>query len=146
MNRMKLAMTGVALGALTLAATPVLAQMAPNSSMSSQTMSNPSSRTSSSMMATNAVMLSSVSNPKTTLASAAVKDSSGQQIGHVKNVVTDSMGKPTKIDISLTQPSGTAKTVAVRAGNLRYDQQKNALMTTSLTASQVDAMPAISSP
>ncbi|HEY3778314.1 MAG TPA: hypothetical protein VGL35_09665 [Rhizomicrobium sp.] len=89
--------------------------------------------------------LSNVQNAKTTLASAQVKDSSGQQVGQVRNVHTGSTGTPTKIDITLTPSNGgRAKTVSVRASELKYDQNSNTLIT-NLSASALQSMPTASS-
>ena len=88
--------------------------------------------------------LSNVQNAKTTLASAAVKDSSGQQVGQVSNVHTGTTGKPTKIDITLTSGNGgQSKTVSVKASQLKYDQNSNTLIT-NLSANALQSMPAAS--
>lgn len=89
--------------------------------------------------------LGNVQNAKTTLASAQVKDSSGQQVGQVSSVHTGSSGKPTKVDIMLTPSNGGhGKTVSVRASELKYDQNSNTLIT-NLSASALQTMPAASS-
>lgn len=89
--------------------------------------------------------LNDVQNAKTMLASAQVKDSSGQQVGQVSTVHTGNTGKPTKIDITLTSSNGSqAKTVAVKASELKYDQNNNTLIT-NLSTSDLEAMPSASS-
>jgi hypothetical protein len=93
----------------------------------------------------NTQSLNSVQNAKTTLASAQVQDSNGQQVGQVSTVHTSTSGKPTKIDITLSSNNGNpAKTVAVNASQLRYDPNSNTLIT-NLTATDLQSMPAASS-
>lgn len=89
--------------------------------------------------------LSRVKNAKTTLASAQVQDSSGQQVGQVSTVHTSRSGHPTKIDITLTSTNGgQAKTVAVSASKLRYNKTNNTLIT-NLSATDLQAMPTATS-
>jgi hypothetical protein len=93
----------------------------------------------------NTVTLSSVRNAKTTLASAQVQDSSGQQVGQVTTVHTSRSGHPTKVDVTLTSNNGgTAKTISVKASQLRYDKNNNTLVT-NLTATDLQSLPAASS-
>jgi hypothetical protein len=99
----------------------------------------------SNMQASSGVALSAVSNAKQTLASASVKDSSGQTLGQVQKVKTSASGTPTAIDVSLTS-APTPKVVQLKASQLRYDRSNNMLMTVGLSASEVQSMPAISNP
>lgn len=87
-----------------------------------------------------------VKDAKTTLASASVQDSSGQPVGQVVDVHTTRHGTPTTIDISLqanASGSGQAKTIAIKASKLQYDQSSNTLKA-DLTASDLQSMPAAS--
>jgi hypothetical protein len=134
-----------------LAVTPALAQSQPQGQSQyppTQTYQNNSGSMQTHMTGTQGAAtesLSNVQNAKTTLASATVKDSSGQQIGQVRNVHTGSSGKPTKIDIMLTPSNGSqGKTVSVRATELKYDQNSNSLIT-NLSASALQSMPAATS-
>jgi hypothetical protein len=89
--------------------------------------------------------LTSVQNAKTTLASAQVQDSNGQQVGQVSTVHTSTGGKPTKIDITLNSNNGSpAKTIAVNASELRYNPNSNTLIT-NLSATDLQSMPAATS-
>ncbi|MGH6888407.1 MAG: hypothetical protein ACREHF_04295 [Rhizomicrobium sp.] len=133
-----------------LAVTPALAQSKGQYTPPAQTYQNSTGAANNMAAPTGAQgaateSLSSVHNAKTTLASAQVKDSSGQQVGQVSNVHTGLTGTPTKIDIKLTSSTGgRSKTVSVRASELKYDQNSNTLIT-NLTANALQAMPAASS-
>ena len=157
-----LAGTGLAaLAGLALAAAaPAFAQMRGQSSPPSQTYQNsPSSpmnsptynqssgtsRTGSMNTSASTESLNSVRNAKTTLASAQVQDSNGQQVGQVSTVHTSTSGRPTKIDITLNSNNGSpAKTIAVNASQLRYDPNSNTLIT-NLSATDLQSMPAATS-
>ncbi|HWE06684.1 MAG TPA: hypothetical protein VG274_08250 [Rhizomicrobium sp.] len=158
-------------GLLTMAATPTLAQYqnqpsnpqsqtAPNSGQatpgnpgapavqaspsyqnSTGSMQNPGKTTS----AASTESLSRVSHAKTTLASAQVQDSSGQQVGQVSNVHTTRKGHATKVDITLSSSNGgQPKTISVSASKLKYDKNSNTLIT-DMTANDLQAMPAATS-
>jgi hypothetical protein len=166
MSRIHSILKGTAMIAVTcaLAATPVLAQTtgygqnnnsgnpampATETSQTAQPMTQPTNgpaSPSSRASLSNAVALSAVNNPKTTLASAVVQDASGRQVGQVQAVKTNSSGQPVSVDVGLTSTAGTSKTVAIRASKLRYSPSNNLLMTTDLTASQIEAMPAVNNP
>ncbi|HEY2446426.1 MAG TPA: hypothetical protein VGI20_11885 [Rhizomicrobium sp.] len=101
-----------------------------------------SSSTSSSA---NAESLTRVKNAKTTLASAQVQDSSGQQVGQVSNVHTTRSGHASKVYITLSSSGGgQAKTISVSASKLKYDKSSNTLIT-NMTANDLQAMPAATS-
>jgi hypothetical protein len=133
-----------------LAVTPALAQNQSHYTPPAQTYQNNSSTTNGmnntgGIQGASTESLSRVQNAKTTLASAQVKDPSGQQIGQVRNVHTGTTGKPTKVDITLTSGNrGQTKTVSVKASELKYDQNSNTLIT-NLTTNELQAMPAASS-
>jgi hypothetical protein len=110
-----------------------------NPSSQQQTGSPPSAA----MSANAGEPLTKVKDAKTTLASASVQDSSGQQIGQVATVHTTKRGTPTKIDVTLQTSSGQSKTVAIEASKFHYDQSSNTLKT-DLTASEVQSMPSAS--
>ena len=153
MRSRHLAMTGAV--ALSLLAAPALAQSTmstmpsripnPASKPQSSAEMSPSSQATSHMQASSGVSLSSVSNAKQTLASASVKDSSGQTLGQVEKVKTTASGTPTAVEVNLTS-APTPKTVQLKASQLRYDQSSNMLMTVGLSASEVQSMPAMSNP
>jgi hypothetical protein len=84
-----------------------------------------------------------VNSPEAKFASAPVQDLSGQTIGQVKSVTTTSGGKASSVAVSLSSGSGSGKVVSIKASKLRYEG--NALKT-SLTSSQIDALPATQSP
>ena len=89
--------------------------------------------------------LSDIQNAKTTLSSAQVQDSSGQQVGQVASVHTSHDGKPTKVDITLSSSGGgQAKTISVNADQLKYDSSNNTLITNA-SLNDLQAMPAASS-
>ncbi|HTQ14576.1 MAG TPA: hypothetical protein VMH86_11935 [Rhizomicrobium sp.] len=135
MNRTHIAIAAMLAGALTAA--PALAQTGTTpSSQGNPMQSSMSSKTGS------AVSLSAVSNPATTIANAAVDDSTGQQVGQVQKVKTNSKGKPTAVEVSLT--SG-AKTVSIRASKLKFDQSSN-LLKADMSYSQIQALPAVQNP
>ncbi len=101
--------------------------------------------TNSAKMSASAESLSHVKDAKTTLASAQVQDSSGQQVGQVSTVHTSRHGTPTKVDITLTGSNGAqAKVISVSASKLKYDPNSNTLIT-NLSATDLQAMPAASS-
>jgi len=116
-------------------------QNAPDASSRLQ-MSSPQSASTPTMTNTsNGAPLSTVKDAKTTLASASVQDASGQPIGQVANVHTTKRGTPTIIDVMLETRSGQAKTVAIKASKLEYDQSSDTLKT-DLTATEVQSLPA----
>jgi hypothetical protein len=113
----------------------------PSQSASPSQMSSPSSST---MNANAGEPLSHVKDAKTTLASATVQDSTGQPVGQVADVHTSKHGTPTTIDVSLqSNASGQAKTVAIKASKLRYDQSSNTLKA-DLTATDIQSLPTAS--
>jgi hypothetical protein len=106
-----------------------------------QPMNSPQSASSPTMTnASNGEPLSKVKNAKTILASASVQDSTGNPIGQVTSVHTTKRGTPTTIDVMLQTSSGQAKTVAIKASRLEYDQSSNTLKA-DLTSSEVQALP-----
>lgn len=113
-------------------------QNAPQQMNSQQMNSSPSSAT---MSASAGEPVTKVKNAKTKLASASVQDATGQPIGQVASVHTTKKGTPTTIDISLQSTGGLAKTVAIKASKLRFDQSSNTLKT-NLTSQEVQSLPA----
>jgi hypothetical protein len=111
---------------------------------SAQSTTSPASNAPATMSAS-AESLSHVKDAKTTLASASVQDSSGQQVGQVSTVHTSKHGTATKVDITLSSAGGSqAKTISVSASKLRYDPNSNTLIT-DLSSTDLQAMPAASS-
>jgi hypothetical protein len=86
--------------------------------------------------------LTSVKNAKTTLATASLQDSSGRPVGQVTTVHTTKRGTPTTIDVTLTS-GGQAKTVAIKASSLRYDETSNTLKT-DLSSTDLQSLPTAS--
>ena len=82
------------------------------------------------------VPLNQVENVPERVATARVTDADGRVIGTVQKVEIQN-GRPTKIDIALM---GSANTVALDAGNVRYDAANN-VVATSESASQLLAHP-----
>jgi len=74
------------------------------------------------------VALSSVPNAQTALASASVKDSAGQTIGHVTKVQMNADGQPSKVMIALNDTSGASGTISLDANELHYDQASNSVV------------------
>lgn len=82
------------------------------------------------------VPLNQVENVPERVATARVTDADGRVIGAVQKVEIQN-GRPTKIDIALM---GSANTVALDAGSLRYDAASN-VVATSESVSQLLAHP-----
>ncbi|MGN6514328.1 MAG: hypothetical protein ACTHLR_00625 [Rhizomicrobium sp.] len=144
MKHKHIAITGAAFAAATLLSASAFAQTT-MSTMPSR-IPNPTTSTSSQMSTkSSGVALSSISNAKQKLASASVKDSSGQTLGQVQKVKTTASGAPTAIEVNLTS-APSPKIVQIPASQLRYDQSSNMLMTVGLSATEVDSMPAVSNP
>jgi hypothetical protein len=72
------------------------------------------------------------------LASVTVKSSDGMPVGTVKNVVNDADGKPSMVDVML---SDNTKTVGISASELSFDAASNTLVA-ALSAEQIKALPA----
>jgi hypothetical protein len=85
-----------------------------------------------------------VSDPASKLASASVRDSTGQSVGQVQSVQTAN-GRARSVKVSLTTTAGGSKVVSIRASKLRYDPNGNSLVTT-LTSSQINSLPAAQNP
>ena len=116
---------------------------------SGQQMSSPSSTSTTSSSATMSASagesVTKVKDAKTTLASASVQDSSGQQVGQVAVVHTSKRGTPTTLDVTLqSNGGGQAKTVAIKASKLKFDQSSNTLKA-DLTSSEIQALPTATS-
>ena len=82
------------------------------------------------------VPLDQVENVPERVATARVTDADGRVIGAVQKVEIQN-GRPTKIDIALM---GSANTVALDAGNVRYDAANN-VVATSESVSRLLARP-----
>lgn len=113
----------------------------PSGQQQTTTPSSSSSSAAQTMSASAGEPLSKVKDAKTKLASASVQDSTGQAVGQVTTIHTTKKGTPTTIDVSLQGSGGQAKTIAIKASELRYDESSNALKT-NLTASELSSMPA----
>jgi|SRR5215469_7778364 len=119
-------------------------QMSTTPSSPSSSSTTPAS-SSATMSASNGESLSKVKDAKTTLASASVQDSSGQPIGQVSAVHTSKKGTPTTIDVTLQSAGGgQAKTVAIKADKLKFDQSSNTLKS-DLTSSEIQSLPTATS-
>jgi hypothetical protein len=82
------------------------------------------------------VPLNQVENVPERVATARVTDADGRVIGAVQKVEIQN-GRPTRVDIALM---GSANTVALDAGNVRYDAANN-VVATGESASQLLARP-----
>ena len=89
------------------------------------------------------VSLDKVSNPEGRLAHASVQDKNGTKIGTVRKVFVDASRNPTalQVDVGGFLGMGT-KVVAIKASDLRYEQDRNVL-TTTLRKPQIEALPEI---
>jgi len=84
---------------------------------------------------------SDVSNPQTTLASAAVENEQGESLGSIKSITVGGDGKASAVNIEVASVSGAGnKTVAVDASKFTYLADKNVLVS-SLAKSDLDSMP-----
>ena len=89
---------------------------------------------------------SEVSNPQTTLASAAVENERGESLGQIKSITVASDGKASAVNIEVANVSGGGnKTVAVDATKFTYLPDRNVLVA-SLGKSDVESMPAAPAP
>ena len=89
------------------------------------------------------VSLDKVSNPEGRLANASVQDKNGVKVGTVRKVLVDAGRNPTALQVDVGGFLGMgAKVVAIRAGDLRYEQDRNVL-TTTLRKPQIEALPEI---
>ena len=75
--------------------------------------------------------------PMPSLANATVQGSNGSAIGTVKDVIDGTDGKPSLVDVAL---SDNSKVVAISAGELSFDSAHNVLIA-SLTDEQIKALP-----
>jgi len=104
------------------------------------------SKIQSSLESGKGVALTRISNPKQTLNSVTVQDSSGQTVGMVQAVETGRGGKPKAVDITLASGNGgSAKIVRIKASKLRYQSASN-LLQAKLTQSEIDALPTMNNP
>ena len=85
------------------------------------------------------VSLTALTNSPQTLADASVETSSGQAVGAVQKVVTDSDGRAQTIDVALL--GSQSKIVSIDAAQLAYDQSRNVVVA-QLSADQIQALPA----
>lgn len=109
--------------------------MTPQNTNSGNSMATPMAQAPATQMP-----LSQVSDVAT-LNSAAVHDASGNSIGTVQRVVTGASGRPTAVQVDAGSFLGTtSKIVSIKASNLKYDRSRNVL-TTTLTKSQIKALP-----
>jgi hypothetical protein len=102
------------------------------------------SKINSSRESAKGVALTRISNPRQTLSSVTVQDSSGQTVGMVQAVETAPSGKPKAVDITLASGSG-GKIVRIKASKLRYQSSSN-LLQAKLTQPQIDALPTLNNP
>jgi hypothetical protein len=71
-----------------------------------------------------------VNAAKDTLSNATVQDKDGNSIGSVRDVVTDAKGKAREIHVDAGGFLGVGtKVVSVPAKNLKYEQDRNVLIT-----------------
>jgi hypothetical protein len=85
--------------------------------------------------------LTEVQNPQDTLAKASVQDNQGNAIGPVHDVTLGSNGKPTAVNVDVGTFLGTgSKVVAIKANKLKFQQDRNILVTT-MTKDQIKALP-----
>lgn len=123
-------------GAMALATTPAIAAPAHYSAGISHSSAAPAATKTGATEPVNRL-----SNPKATLVSAKVKDSTGHAVGKVKGVMTGKSGKAMKIDVALLARTGAAaKNVSIRASELRYDPASHTVMA-ELTSAEIRAMP-----
>jgi len=89
------------------------------------------------------VSLDKVSNPEGRLANASVQDKNGVKVGTVRKVFVDANRNPTalQVDVGGFLGMGT-KVVAIKAADLRYEQDRN-MLTTTLRKPQIEALPEI---
>jgi len=89
------------------------------------------------------VSLDKVSNPEGRLAHASVQDKNGINVGTVRKVFVDANRNPTalQVDVGGFLGMGT-KVVAIKAADLRYEQDRNVL-TTTLRKPEIEALPEI---
>ncbi|HEX3808874.1 MAG TPA: hypothetical protein VHW02_04155 [Rhizomicrobium sp.] len=158
MTRKIAMLSGAAVAAMMLAATPSFAQQHPGQEPSTTTTAQPamndqmqnqnstaapttqnSMSSSQSSMSGSTIALSKVQDPKNTLAQATVQDSTGTQVGQVQSVETSSSGTPLKVDITLQTTAGANKTVAIPASKLRYDESARVIRA-RLSQSEIEAM------
>ena len=84
--------------------------------------------------------LSKLGDPQRELAAASVRDSSGQRVGQVQAVQTNTKGSARSVQIALNTATGAGKLVTVPARDLFYDSASNALVA-DLSQSQIEGMP-----
>ena len=89
------------------------------------------------------VSLDKVSNPEGRLAHANVQDKNGEKVGTVRKVFVDASRNPTELQVDVGGFLGMGtKVVAIKAADLRYEQDRNVL-TTTLRKPQIEALPEI---
>ena len=89
------------------------------------------------------VSLDKVSNPEGRLANATVQDKNGAKVGTVRKVFVDAGRNPTALQVDVGGFLGIGtKLVAIKAGDLRYEQDRN-MLTTTLRKPQIEALPEI---
>ena len=89
--------------------------------------------------------LSKLSDPQQELAAASVRDSSGQRVGQVEAVQTNTKGNARSVEIALNTATGAGKLVTAPARDLFYDSASNAVVA-DLSQSQIEGMPAKAGP
>lgn len=82
--------------------------------------------------------LSKLGDPQRELGAVSVRDLSGQRIGQVESVQTNTKGKAQSVHVALN--TGVSKLVTLPAHDLRYDFAGNAVVA-DLSQSQIEAMP-----
>ena len=89
------------------------------------------------------VSLDKVSNPEGRLAHSRVQDKNGTKVGTVRKVFVDASRNPTVLQVDVGGFLGLAtKVVAIKASDLRYEQDRNVL-TTTLRKPEIEALPEI---
>src|SRR5688572_20626510 len=87
------------------------------------------------------VSLDKVSNPEGRLANASVQDKNGAKVGTVRKVFVDASRNPTALQVDVGGFLGIgSKVVAIKAADLRYEQDRN-MLTTTLRKPEIEALP-----
>lgn len=117
------------------------ASTTPSQSSGQNTQGSMDTKASSTSSTEAGIALIDVNDPQNTLAKASVQDSQGNSIGAVQNVVIGSNGKPTEVNVEVGSFLGEGnKVVAFKAAKLKFQQDRNILVTT-MTKDQIKALP-----
>jgi hypothetical protein len=129
-------------GAPALAQTPSYTPQTPNAQTSPTTPMTPGAQKAPmANQSASATPVTSLSDAKSKLASATVKDSQGTSIGQVKSVETGSGGMVQSVRVALSKGK---RTVAIPASSLSFDSTSGTVQA-SMTQSEINALPKSSS-